>query len=310
MENLIILGAGRIGKLVYQNMLAEGAIWPNKKIYFYDNDLKKQGSYRYGILVLTYEDFRKMIQTENCEIMLATDYWREMIQVCMELKVENKIVGIYGSYVFDSNPYAMRVYGQDAEDIYLSEKFEEQYSYDYKGFYVDVGAHHPYRFSNTYWAYAKEWKGINIEPNTDVIQLFNKVRSRDININCGISNEKRIMKYYRFEEPAFNTFDENEFRGIRIPKESIDVEVRTLKSILAEYRVDNIDFMNIDVEGMEMQVLQSNDWERYRPSYILIEQKNISAQELVKSNIYKYLRNFGYECEWKGIRTAIYKKWD
>ena len=65
--------------------------------------------------------------------------------------------------------------------------------------------------------------------------------------------------------------------------------------------------MNIDVEGLEMQVLQSNNWNKYKPFFILIEQKNISVKELIESEIYSFLTSLGYECEWKGIRTAIYK---
>lgn len=115
------------------------------------------------------------------------------------------------------------------------------------------------------------------------------------------------MKYYKFEETAYNTFDEHEFKGLRVPSEIIEVPVKTLKSIFEEYKVNKIDFMNIDVEGFEMQVLLSNDWERYKPEYILVEQKHISVKELIASDIYSYLKTLGYECEWKGIRTAIYK---
>lgn len=308
MKSLIIVGAGKIGKRFYSEILVGGMNQKYKEIFYYDNDPYKQEMYINGVLVLSYAKFAGMIHEEECEIILATDYWKELLKFCKDIGCENKVIGIYSSISFKYNPYVRRIYGQDAEEVYLSEKIGEKYGYGYKCFYVDVGAHHPYRFSNTHWAYVMGGHGINIEPNADAIEQFNKMRCRDININCGIGIAENVMKYYKFEEPAFNTFEESEFKGIRTPKEVVDVPVKTLKLIFEKYEVDKIDFMNIDVEGLEMQVLQSNDWNKYKPFFILIEQKNMSVKELIESEIYLFLTALGYECEWKGIRTAIYRQ--
>jgi hypothetical protein len=74
-------------------------------------------------------------------------------------------------------------------------------------FYVDVGAHHPRRFSNTQYFYRQGWRGINIEPNPDGHALLKLFRRKDININCGVSDQEGTLPYYQFDEPALNTLD-------------------------------------------------------------------------------------------------------
>lgn len=303
MSNLIIFGAGKIGIQVYNEIAIN--LWGGKiydKILFYDSDSGKQGTYINGIYVLTNKDFLDLIHSENCEVILAGSYWRDQLDFLRKLEIENIVVNVFDEFSFSYRC----VYGQEAEDVYLMDKFSGKYGENYTGFYVDIGAHHPYRFSNTYWAYMKGWKGINIEPNSNVLEMFDKTRCRDININCGIGNKEGIMKYYKFEDPALNTFESQEFDGLRIPLEVVNVPVRTLKSIFDEYKINKVDFMNIDVEGYELQVLESNNWDLINPAYILVEQKNMTVSELIKSSIYLNLKELGYDCEYKSLRTAIY----
>lgn len=306
MSGLIIMGAGKVGSKVYNEIILGGNIIYNE-VFYYDNNVSKQGTYINGIYVLTYDEYKAKIKSKEFDIILAADLWKELLDLCKSLKIEDKIIGIYSGLSFWANPYVRRIYGQEGEELYLIEKIIGKYGEGYKGFYVDVGAHHPYRLSNTYWAYMDGWKGINIEPNTDTFDLFTKVRTRDINVNCGIGNEEKTMKYYKFDESSVNTFDEKEFQGLRVPREIVSVPVMRLETVLDKYEVKKIDFMDIDVEGFEMQVLKSNNWEKYKPEFILVEQKRISVRELIESEIYNYLNNLGYECEWKSLRTAIYR---
>ena len=116
----------------------------------------------------------------------------------------------------------------------------------------------------------------------------------------------RILKYYKFDEPALNTFDKKEFEGKRVPIDVVDVEVKRLDTILEENKVDCIDFMSIDVEGLEINVLESNDWEKFLPRVILVEQKGESIETIMESEVYQLLSAKGYICIGKTLRTAIY----
>ena len=96
------------------------------------------------------------------------------------------------------------VFGQEGEDILLTRIFGNK-AY---GFFVDIGAHHPTRFSNTYMLSLNGWSGINIDANQHSINQFELTRSRDINICSSIGVNDVSRKYFCFAESALNTFDE------------------------------------------------------------------------------------------------------
>src|SRR5437879_2682243 len=97
-------------------------------------------------------------------------------------------------------------FGQEGEDLILDRLMGGRT----KGFYVDIGAHHPIRFSNTYLFSKRGWHGINVDAEPGSMALFRKMRPRDINIESGVGERAGTMLFYRFNEPALNTFDEKE----------------------------------------------------------------------------------------------------
>ena len=136
--------------------------------------------------------------------------------------------------------FYMKSYSQEGEDLILNRILSEK-----KGrFYIDVGAHHPMRFSNTFFFYKRGWRGINIEARPGSKKLFDKVRPRDINVEVPISSEDKILKYYMFNEPALNGFSEeiaksrNALKDYRIIKE-IDLHTKTLKEVLDSNMMEN-----------------------------------------------------------------------
>lgn len=201
-------------------------------------------------------------------------------------------------------------YSQEGEDMVLSRIFSDKS----KGFYVDVGAHHPMRFSNTYSFYKRGWQGINIEPNPDSISMFKRYRPRDINLNCGIAWNKGNLEYYMFDEPALNTFDGDVLKS-RISNTSythaktIHIDVMPLADVLKQYIPDDleIDFLSIDVEGLDLEVIKSNDWKKYRPSWVLVEQLNLKDIENLDFEIHHYMKSIGYTLFAKTFNTLFYK---
>ena len=99
--------------------------------------------------------------------------------------------------------YAIKSYSQEGTDMILRRILGNVEN----GFYVDVGAHHPKRFSNTFYFYKKGLSGINIDAMPGSMKLFKKARPRDINIEAAVSNEKKELTFYVFNELALNTFD-------------------------------------------------------------------------------------------------------
>lgn len=192
--------------------------------------------------------------------------------------------------IFPHYYYGKMSYSQDGEEMVLEAFFEIEKLYH--GFYVDIGAHHPYRFSNTAYFYKKGWSGINIEPEPSALKKFKLFRKRDINLNIGISSANSILLYHVFNEPALNSFDAefSEFRQETTQDRilnKIEIQTYTLSEVLDKNMPfgKKIDFLSIDVEGFDFQVLRSNDWSKYIPTFILIEQ-DFCLQTILNDEIY------------------------
>lgn len=217
--------------------------------------------------------------------------------------------GIWNEY-FDG--FGQKSYSQEGEDCILSKVFEGQKH----GFYVDVGAHHPRRFSNTYLFYKLGWWGINIDATPGSMAAFKKKRPRDINLELPISLEAKTLPYYVFNEPALNSFNKelSEVRhgtskSYRII-ETLQLRTSKLEDVLAAHlpHRQEIDFLNVDVEGHDMQVLESNDWKKYRPKVVLVEIMVSSPAAIELSPVTRFLREYGYEWHAKTVNTVIFKR--
>jgi FkbM family methyltransferase len=206
--------------------------------------------------------------------------------------------------------YALQSYSQEGEDLILRRLFERQEN----GFYVDIGAHHPKRFSNTYIFYRKGWRGINVDARPGAMEAFKKYRPRDINLEVAISENVEELTYYEFNEPALNGFSE-ELAHIRDNTERYrivstkKITAMPLAGILDQYLPDGqkIDFMSIDVEGWESRVLNSNDWSRFQPKIILVEIGDSDLENLGSNVIASMLRSNGYMLYAKCVNTWIFR---
>ena len=196
-----------------------------------------------------------------------------------------------------SYPYRKITYSQEGEDLILQEILPSEL----KGFYVDVGAHHPFKHSNTYLLYRKGWSGVNIEAMPGSKILFDKFRPRDFNVEAILS----------FEKSDLNTIDDEE-ASIKRTKgfkfiDMVPVETITLQDVLVRCNVKSIDLLNIDVEGHELDVLMRLDWRLYRPKYIMIEVlRQYDLEKLsIQSPEIKFLCDLGYTPRAKTSRTVL-----
>jgi len=208
--------------------------------------------------------------------------------------------------------WANRSWSQEGEDRILSRIFGNQGV----GFYIDVGAHHPKRFSNTQLFYKRGWRGINIDAMPGSMRAFNKTRPRDINMELGIGAEEGLLDYFVFNEPALNGFSSelsqkrhHTSSSYKI-KEIIKVNVLPLSRVLQEHVPSGqiIDFMSVDVEGLDFEVLKSNDWEKFRPRYVLTEILGSSMHEIDRSEIGRLMNDAGYVLYAKCMNTVFFKE--
>ena len=208
----------------------------------------------------------------------------------------------------DETNYARSHYSQCGEDIVLTQ-LSRAIGLPERGFYIDVGAYHPFDGSNTFILYQKGWRGINIDPNPRCKPLFDKYRPDDINLPCGISNTGGMLKYYMVDASSMNTFSKENlesFEMLNHVTETIEVETKPLSLIIKEHVPGDvlIDFLNIDAESYEMEVLNSIDWNHKQPKIIALEQNNVfNMEEVFKSDAYVFLNHLNYTPVSKNIVT-------
>ncbi|WP_104693742.1 FkbM family methyltransferase [Helicobacter equorum] len=206
--------------------------------------------------------------------------------------------------------FATKCYSQEGEDLLLSRIFGDQKD----GFYVDVGAHHPFRFSNTYLLYKRGWRGINIDAMPGSMKLFNRFRPRDINIECGVASGGGELIYHIFNEPALNGFSEElsasyEKNPLYFIKARVPICVRKLSEILDLHLPSNtrIDILSIDCEALDLEVLQSNNWQKYVPRIILVEVYCGDISQFLNHPIYVFLVSRNYSFYAKLHNTVLFR---
>ncbi len=193
----------------------------------------------------------------------------------------------------------------DGEDIEISKCFKDKQN----GFYVDVGVYHPIERNNTVLLYKQGWEGVNIDISSFSIKLFNHLRPRDINLNLAISkNEGDVEMYFQKKLSQLSTIKKNQaeksFQGnIKIKK----IHSKTLTSVLDDSRFKGrkIDLLDIDVEGADIDVLESLDFERYSPEIICVE---VIEENNEDSHIFNFLREKNYKKIWSGVFSHVFKK--
>ena len=222
-------------------------------------------------------------------------------------RLKNKLHILQNIYLKNRYFFKRKSYAMDGEDIAI-DLFNKKKN---NGFYVDVGAHHPIQRNNTHLLFKKGWEGINIDVNQFSIDLFNFLRPNDLNLQVAVSDkEGDILFFYQKKFSQLNTTDkkiaEENFQGNFQQRK---VKCQTIKNILdnSKYKNKKIDFLNIDVEGSEMKVLETLNFKIYDPSLICIEilgYRDLSPEkreiEIKNNRIYKFLVDRGYKKIWSG----------
>lgn len=192
-----------------------------------------------------------------------------------------------------------RSYSQFGEDAVLQSMLKKK-----SGVYVDVGAFHPILYSNTYALYRRGWRGIAIDPSPLSEKLFKLFRSRDTFVRCGVGKEG-TRTYYVYSERGYNTFDEAQARAREQIKRltllgKYETPVRPLSAILTEHGVKNIDFLNVDAEGMDLEILKTHDW--------TIHPEVIAVEGTIGGEVHRYLAEKGYELVGVAGLTLLFKE--
>lgn len=170
-------------------------------------------------------------------------------------------------------------YAQNAEDVFLNRIFSKPI-----GFYIDVGACHPTLDSVTKLFYDRGWRGINVEPHLKMHQNLTRLRPRDINLNGVITDRDGPVNFY--ESPDMIPRSTASLEAAKhLAANQVRIEERlvngfTLKNVCDAYcKTQEIDFLKIDVEGHELEVIQGGDFKQYRPKVVVVECLEMEAPQ-------------------------------
>jgi FkbM family methyltransferase len=223
-------------------------------------------------------------------------------------------------------PKAIRKYGRPLKP-YLriaSSAFFSQYGEDAllfltmkpsrSGFYVDVGAYAPVDGSNTYKLYMQGWRGLTIEPNPKVQGPFRTVRGGDTHLTMGVSKTPDTLQYFEFEIPMLNTLSEERANLLRsegyVFKNTRKIECAPLCDILDRHAAGkHMDLLSVDCEGFDLDVLQTIDFVRQRPTAVLVEDLEGFGnfrEDAGHSEIERFMREHNYAPIAQAIYSTLY----
>ena len=193
-------------------------------------------------------------------------------------------------------------FSQFGEDVMCNYLFAD----GFKGFYVDVGAFHPMTLSNTYALHRKGWRGLCIDANPDLAGDFKRFRPEDVFIHSAVGKGNGNIEMAIFEAGEFNcTADQMDKVPERLRRNArrIKVPIHSLAAILSQNNVRSVDFLSVDCEGNDLNVLQSNDWSRWKPKVVCVEDHALNWQQ---SEIVAFLESHGYALKFRAGFSSVF----
>jgi FkbM family methyltransferase len=162
-------------------------------------------------------------------------------------------------------------YSQNLEDYHLSLAFAGQTT----GTYIDVGAGHPIADNVSFWFYERGWQGIVVEPQPELLALYRPLRPRDLAIPglvgryCGEADFHVVERLHGLSTTLEGLAQKAKAFGVDY--QTVRMPVTTLAKLCEKHGLDSIDFLKIDVEGAEGDVLFGGDWKSFRPKVVVAE---------------------------------------
>ena len=201
-------------------------------------------------------------------------------KIFLKTKFTYKIYLYYNLYIRHKCYLDRKQYSQWGEDLFIDNFFNNKNN----GIYLDIGCFHPYMYSNTCLLHKRGWSGVNVDINQTSIDLFNIIRPNDTNICAAVSKEKKDLKVY-FDDPfsPVNTVDKKFYENLEISfknKKIFTIQSKTIQEIFDINKIkDEIDFINIDAEGLDFEILQQIDFSKYKVNLLSIETHNVDGSK-------------------------------
>ena len=210
----------------------------------------------------------------------------------IEQKIKNFLINHSLSYYFYKifklfkNNKKGNYFGEFGEDILINRFFRKKNN----GFYVDIGCYHPIKGSLTYYLYKKGWRGLNVDLSKVSIDLFKLARPKDYNIRAAVTNFDGETHF--FENGMIN--QQNTLKNNRTNLKKIKINAFKLQTLLDKLNINHIDFLNIDVEGSDYEVISELNLNKIRPKMICIEENSYDIKDIINNTIQNLMNSRDY----------------
>jgi FkbM family methyltransferase len=183
--------------------------------------------------------------------------------------------------------------------------------------YIDIGAHHPRRYSTTFLLYRLGWTGLLVEPNPSLARDLRRGRPRDVIEQCAVSNSSGTAIFYVYDNPCYSTLSAEHAARLKNEqgmhaRQEIVTSVRPLRELLDAHSdmFRRAELLKVDAEAHDIEVLRSNDWSRFRPRFVMAEMLGEVAQTAPRAEVAVFLRERGYQLRSFLYHSAIFELCD
>ena len=217
--------------------------------------------------------------------------------------IKKKLHIIHNIYIKHKYFIPKKSYSMDGEDLIIFDYFKNKK----KGFFIDVGCYHPIHRNNTFLLYKKGWQGLNIDIHSFSIDLFNYIRTKDLNYNFAVSDKnEKLNMYYQKELSQLSTIEYGQAKKVfQGPIKEKKIQALTLNEILKKSKIEKkIDLLDIDVEGADLKGLQGLSFDKYKPELVCVE---IHEKSIKVSKTFRFLDSCNYELIWSGVFSHIFR---
>lgn len=196
-------------------------------------------------------------------------------------------------------------YSQFGEDLIIDKYFKNKEG----GIYVDVGCSHPFRISNTYFLYKKNWKGVVIDPIHGFKTLYSIWRKRDLFLPFGVASNDGELNYFEVIPSVLSSFDEPYIKTVIGEKRAIlykktVVQVISINNVLKKAEdLGKINLLSVDVEGLDESIIKSIDFKSFNPECICVEYN--SEHEEVRIRDYLALKGYSLLAKTKSNQIFV-----
>ncbi len=180
------------------------------------------------------------------------------------------------------------------------------------GFYVDVGCNHPIFLSNSYGFYRKGWKGICVDANKELIKKYRYYRPKDIAVCALVSDQTQELTFHNSQNDVLSTVEMSNVELMRQEGLSYNLSrmiPQTLTAILQKCNAPpQFEFLSIDVEEHDLNVLMSLDLNKFKPNVIVVEDESFDPVDPKNNRIYNYLKQWNYEIEGFILKNLYFRR--